>query len=173
MPPRRVGSPMGADERLAGMGIALPEPPAPAGAYAPVSMSGCIAFVSGQLPAGLDGRIAHTGKVGDGNAGEAAEAARLCAINVLAQLRAALGSLERVERVVRVAAFVNSEPGFAAHPAVADAASDVFFGAFGERGRHARIAVGAASLPLNAMVEIEAAFEVSGGPESSGPRARR
>lgn len=155
------------------MGVVLPEPPAPAGAYAPVVVSGGVAFVSGQVPAGPDGGIAYAGRVGDGNAGEAAEAARLCAVNALAQLRAALGSLDRVERVVRVAGFVNSEPGFAGHPKVIDAASDLFFGAFGERGRHARIAVGAASLPLDAMVEVEASFEVSGGPQPAGPRALR
>ena len=151
------------------MGVVLPEPPDPAGSYAPVAVSKGIAFVSGQVPVGPDGRIAYTGRVGDGNAAEAAEAARLCAVNALAQLRATLGSLERVERVVRVAGFVNSEPGFAGHPKVVDGASDLLFRAFGERGRHARIAVGAASLPLDAMVEVESSFEVSGGPQARRP----
>lgn len=148
---------MGAEERLAEIGVVLPEPPAPAGAYVPVAVHGNAAHVSGQLPVDAGGRLAYAGRVGDGNAGEAAEAARLCAVNVLAQLKAELGSLDRIARIARVAGFVNSEPGFAGHPAVVNAASDLFVKAFGEAGRHARIAVGAASLPLNAMVEIEAA----------------
>ena len=159
---------MGVDERLSEIGIELPVPPAPAGAYVPVAVSGGMAFVSGQVPAGPDGRIAYTGKVGDGNAAEAAKAARLCAVNALAHLKAALGSLDRIGRVVRVAGFVNSEPGFAGHPAVVDAASSLFFDALGERGRHARIAVGAASLPLDAMVEVEVAVEVLARPGRGG-----
>lgn len=157
------------DERIARLGIVLPKAPGAIGAYEPVVVSGGTAFVSGQVPVGLDGRMVHRGKVGDGNAIEAGEAAYLCAVNVLANLKAALGSLDRVERVVRVAGYVNSEPGFTAHPAVVDAASDLFLMVFGDRGRHARVAVGVAGLPLNAMVEVEAAFSVSGGPQR-GPR---
>lgn len=148
---------MGAEDRLAEIGVVLPEPPAPAGAYVPVAVHGGAAHVSGQLPIDAGGRLAYAGRVGDANAGEAAEAARLCAVNVLAQLRAELGSLDRVARMARVAGFVNSEPGFAGHPAVVNGASELFAAAFGDDGRHARIAVGAASLPLNAMVEVEAA----------------
>lgn len=148
---------MGAEERLAEIGIVLPDPPAPAGAYVPVAVHGGAAYVSGQIPVGADGRLAYAGRVDESNAGgRAAEAARLCAVNVLAQLRAELGSLDRVARIVRVAGFVNSGPDFSGHPAVVNAASEVFFAAFGEAGRHSRIAVGASSLPLGAMVEIEA-----------------
>lgn len=147
---------MGAEERLAEIGIVLPEPPAPAGAYVPVAVYGGAAYVSGQIPVGADGRPEYVGRVGAHNADKAAEAARLCAVNVLAQLKAELGSLDRVARIVRVAGFVNSEPDFEGHPAVVNAASDVFFQAFGEDGRHSRIAVGASGLPLGAMVEIEA-----------------
>lgn len=147
---------MGAEERLAEIGIVLPEPPAPAGAYVPVAVHGGTAYVSGQIPVDADGRLAYAGRVNASNADEAEEAARLCAVNVLAQLKAELGSLDRVARIVRVAGFVNSKPGFMGHPAVVNAASDVFFRAFGEDGRHSRIAVGASGLPLGAMVEIEA-----------------
>lgn len=147
---------MGAEERLAEIGIALPTPPRPAGSYAPVVVHGGMAFVSGQLPVGADGRLAYTGRADEAGAEKAAGAARLCAVNALAQLKAELGSLDRVARVVRVAGFVNSGPGFADHPAVVNGASDVFNAAVGDGGRHARIAIGAASLPLDAMVEIEA-----------------
>lgn len=152
---------MGAvEERLAEIGIAVPEPPPPAGAYVPVAVHGDTAYVSGQIPVDGDGRLAYEGRVDAANAGRAAEAARLCAVNVLAQLRAELGSLDRVARIVRVAGFVNSEPGFTGHPAVVNGASELFFRAFGEAGRHSRIAVGASGLPLGAMVEIEAAAAV-------------
>lgn len=147
---------MGAEERLAEIGIVLPEPPAPAGSYVPVAVYGGAAYVSGQIPVGADGRLEYVGRVSASNADEAADAARLCAVNVLAQLKAELGSLDRVARIVRVAGFVNSKPGFYGHPAVVNEASDVFFRAFGEDGRHSRIAVGASGLPLGAMVEIEA-----------------
>lgn len=147
---------MGAEERLAEIGIVLPSPPAPAGAYVPVSVHGDTAFVSGQLPVGADGRLAHTGRAEEAGAERAEEAARLCAVNALAQLKAELGSLDRVSRIVRVAGFVNSGPGFGGHPAVVNGASDVFFRAFGRDGRHSRIAVGVSSLPLDATVEIEA-----------------
>lgn len=148
---------MGAEERLAEIGIALPPPPRPAGSYAPVVLHESLAFVSGQLPVDAGGRLAYTGRADEAGAGRAAAAARLCAVNVLAQLKAELGSLDRVARIARLAGFVNSGPGFADHPAVVDGASDVICAAFGDGGgRHARIAVGASSLPLDAMVEIEA-----------------
>lgn len=149
---------MGAEERLAEIGIALPPPPRPAGSYAPVVLHESLAFVSGQLPVDAGGRLAYTGRADEAGAERAAAAARLCAVNVLAQLKAELGSLDRVARITRMAGFVNSGPGFAGHPAVVDGASDVICAAFGEGGggRHARIAVGASSLPLDAMVEIEA-----------------
>lgn len=151
---------MGAvEERLAEIGIAVPEPPPTAGAYVPVAVHGDTAYVSGQIPVDADG-LAYAGRVDAANADRAAEAARLCAVNVLAQLRAELGSLDRVARIVRVAGFVNSKPGFMGHSAVVDEASDLFLKAFGEAGRHSRIAVGASGLPLGAMVEIEAVAAV-------------
>lgn len=144
-----------AEERLAEIGIVVPEPPPPAGSYVPVAVHGGMAYVSGQIPVDADG-LAYAGRVDVSNSERAAEAARLCAVNVLAQLRAELGSLDRVARIVRVAGFVNSKPGFMGHSDVVDEASELFVRAFGEAGRHSRIAVGASGLPLGAMVEIEA-----------------
>lgn len=146
------------EERLAGMGITLPEPPEPAGSYVPAVRTGSLLYVSGQIPAS-GGRVEFSGSVSDGNVAEAREAARLCALNLLAQARAALGSLDRVSRVVRISGFVNAGPGFSGHPGVINAASDLLFEVFGEAGRHSRIAVGVAGLPLGAMVEIDGIFE--------------
>lgn len=148
------------DERLAELGITLPEPPAPAGSYAPVAVVGRTAVVSGQIPV-EGGRVAYRGRVTDANIGEARKAARLCAVNVLAQLRAELGSLDRVSRIASVTGFVNSGPEFERHPMVVDAASDLLTELFGGRGRHARVAVGASGLPLGAMAEVAATAELT------------
>ena len=147
------------EDRLAGMGIVLPDPPAPAGAYVPAVRTGNLVFLSGQIPL-RDGRVAFAGKVTEGNIEDARKSAKVCAINMLAQLKAVLGSLDRVKRIVRITGFVNSDPGFFRHPAVVDAASDLLFGVFGEAGRHSRIAVGVACLPLDSMTEIDAVVEV-------------
>ncbi len=152
---------MPAEERLAAYLLGpLPEAPAPAGAYSQVALAGGLAFVSGQLPISA-GRLLHAGPVGAENASEGREAARLCAVNVLAQLRAELGSLDRVSRIARLAGYVSSERGFAGQPAVMDGASDIVAAAFGPR-THARVAVGVPSLPLDAMVEVEAVAELAG-----------
>ena len=152
---------MSAEERLAAYLLGpLPESPAAAGAYAQVAVAGGLAFVSGQLPAS-GGRVRYTGAVGPENASEGREAARLCAINVLSQLKAELGSLDRVSRIVRLSGYVCSERGFAGQPAVMDGASDIVAAAFGPR-THTRVAIGVASLPLEAMVEVDAVAELAG-----------
>jgi len=89
------------------------------------------------------------------------ESARMCAINLLAQIKREIGDLEKVSKIVRISGFVNSVPGFSQHPKVINAASDLFFEIFGEKGKHSRIAVGVASLPLDSMTEIDAIVEVS------------
>lgn len=151
---------MPAEERLAAYLLGpLPEAPTPAGAYAQVAVAGGLAFVSGQLPVS-GGRLRYAGPVGAENASEGREAARLCAINVLAQLRAELGSLDRVARIARLSGYVSSERGFAGQPAVMDGASDIVAAAFGPR-THARVAIGVASLPLDAMVEVDAVAELA------------
>lgn len=143
------------EDRLRDLGISLPAPPAPAGSYVPVVVAGKTAYVSGQIPVS-GGRVAYTGRVTDGNMSDAKKSAEMCAVNILAHLKKELGDLERVSRIVRISGFVNSDPGFARHPEVINAASDLLFGVFGERGRHARIALGASSLPLDSMTEIDA-----------------
>jgi enamine deaminase RidA (YjgF/YER057c/UK114 family) len=147
------------EDKLKSLNITLPTPPKPAGSYIPVVASGNLVFVSGQIPM-QDGKVIFTGKVPtEKSVEEAQKAARLCAINILAQLKANLGSLDKITRIIRVSGFVNSTPDFAEQPKVINAASDLFFEIFGENGRHSRIAVGVASLPLNSTVEIDAVVE--------------
>lgn len=147
------------DEKLKSLGITLPVPPKPAGSYIPVVISGNLAFVSGQIPM-QDGKVAFTGKVpSDRTLEDAQSAARICAINILAQLKASLGSLDKISKIVRVSGFVNSASDFTDHPKIINAASDLFFEIFGEKGKHSRIAVGVSSLPLNSTVEIDMIVE--------------
>ncbi len=147
--------------RLKDAGIVLPTPPAPAGNYVPVVVTGRLAVVSGQI-ASKDGKVAIKGKLGaDVSVEQGVEAAKLCAINILTQLKAAIGDLDRVTRCVRLAGFVNCTPDFTDQPKVMNGASDVMALAFGEAGKHARAAVGAPSLPLGTAVEVEAMFEIA------------
>lgn len=145
------------------LGITLPDMVAPAANYVPFVRTGPLLFISGQITMGADKTLKHVGIVGkDIDAAEAREAARLCAINVLAVASAALGgNLDRVVRVVKVTGFVNAVPGYAQQPEVVNGASDLFVDVFGDKGRHARAAVGAGSLPRNVAVEVEAIFEVA------------
>jgi enamine deaminase RidA (YjgF/YER057c/UK114 family) len=148
------------EKRLADLGIVIPAAAAPAANYVPFVRSGNLLFPSGQLPM-KEGKLAVTGLLGrdlDTAAGQ--EAARLCAINVLAQAKAALGDLEKIRRLVKINVYVASAPDFTEQHLVGNGASDLFAGVLGERGKHARVAVGMAALPLNAAVEIEAVLEV-------------
>ncbi len=147
------------EEKIESIGIKLPIPPTPAGSYVPVIRSGNLLFVSGQIPM-KDGKVVFTGKVSDDNLETAQKSARMCAINILAQLKRELGDLEKVAKIVRLSGFVNSEPEFSQQPKVINSASDLFFEIFGEIGKHSRIAVGVASLPLNSMTEIDAIVEI-------------
>ena len=147
------------EEKIESIGIELPTPPTPAGSYVPVIRSGNLLFVSGQIPM-KDGKVVFTGKVSDDNLETAQKSARMCAINILAQLKRELGDLEKVAKIVRLSGFVNSEPEFSQQPKVINSASDLFFEIFGEIGKHSRIAVGVASLPLNSMTEIDAIVEI-------------
>jgi enamine deaminase RidA (YjgF/YER057c/UK114 family) len=150
--------------RLAELGIELPAPVAPVANYVPYVRTGALLVISGQLPIGLDGKLApdHVGKLAPGGTVDLARAAaRLCAINVLAQAKAALGDLDAITRVVRLGGFFNVAGSFDALPQAMNGASDLMAEAFGERGRHARTTVGVAHLPLNALAEVEAMFEVA------------
>lgn len=146
------------EERLKELDITLPNPPQPAGAYTPVTISKNLAFVSGQVPM-QDGAIKYKGVVNDANIDMAKESAKLCAINILAQLQKKVG-LDRVQKFIRLGGFVRSDPDFTAHPQVIDAASNLIFSVFGERGRHTRVAVGTISLPLGSMTEIDAIVQI-------------
>ena len=149
------------ENRLSELGITLPEPAAPVANYVAYVVSGNLVFVSGQVTIGPDG-IEYQGKVGDDiSVDDAVKAARLCAINILSQVKAACGGdLERVRRCVKLGGFVNSTPEFTDHPKVINGASDLMVDALGDRGKHARFAVGAGSLPLNVAVEVDAVFEI-------------
>jgi len=147
------------ETRIAEMGIALPAAAAPAANYVPFMRSGNLLFTAGQLPL-RDGKLVSTGLVGaDLDVAAGQDAARQCAINILAQAKAALGSLDSVARIVKITVFVASAPGFTQQHLVANGASDLLAEVFGEAGQHARSAVGVASLPLDAPVEIEAIIE--------------
>ena len=148
-------------ERLEALGIELPEPAAPAANYVPFVRTGSHVFVSGQVPI-RDGKQDYRGKVGvDYSLEEAQEAARLVGMNIVAVVAAACdGDLERVRRCVKLGGFVNCTDDFENHTAVINGASDLMVGAFGEKGRHARFAVGTNKLPFNVPVEIDAVFEI-------------
>jgi enamine deaminase RidA (YjgF/YER057c/UK114 family) len=150
------------EKKLADLGITLPTPAAPVANYVPFVRTGNFMVVSGQLCFDAEGKLVATGQLGGGVSVENGQkAARACAVNLLAQLKAALGDLDKIARVVRLGGYINSAPGFADGPKVMNGASDLMVAAFGDRGRHARTTIGVAALPLNAAVEVEAAFEVS------------
>jgi len=146
--------------RLAELGVALPDAPAPAANYVPFVQIGDIVYVSGQISNGPDGLI--TGKLGaDMDVAGGAAAAKTCAISLLAQVRAACGGdIERLVRVVKLTGFVNSTAKFTEQPKVINGASDFLVEALGDAGRHSRSAVSAASLPLGVAVEIEGIFQI-------------
>ena len=148
------------EEKLEKLGIKLPVPPTPAGSYIPVVKTGNLLFISGQIPM-EDGKVVFSGKVSDENIETAQKSAKICAINILAQIKKEVKDLDKVSRIVRLSGFVNSDPSFFQHPKVINAASDLIFEIFGEKGKHSRVAVGVASLPLNSMTEIDAIVQVS------------
>lgn len=148
------------EEKIEELGIKLPEPPTPAGSYVPAVRTGNLVYISGQIPM-EEGKVVFTGKVSDENLETAQKSARMCAINILAQIKREVGNLDKVSRIIRLSGFVNSVPEFSQQPKVINPASDLMFEIFGEKGKHSRIAVGVASLPLNSMTEIDAIVEVA------------
>jgi enamine deaminase RidA (YjgF/YER057c/UK114 family) len=151
----------GPSTRLAELGLRLPEVPQPLAAYVPAVRTGNLVYSSGQVPV-VDGSLVATGKVGaEVSPEDAAACARIAALNGLAAVAAEAGGLEAVARVVKVVVFVSSAPGFTAHPQVANGASGLLGEVFGDAGRHARSAVGVASLPLDAPVEVELVVELA------------
>ena len=151
---------MSIDQRLAELGINLPEPAAPVAAYVPAVEANGVLHISGQISVDENGELIK-GRLGedmDVDAGTAA--ARRCGIMLIAQMKAALGSLDRVQRVVKLGAFVSSAASFTDQPKVANGASVLMQEVFGEAGRHARSAVGVPVLPLGVAVEIDAVVAV-------------
>ena len=149
------------EERLEGLGIALPKPAAPVANYVPYVQTGNLLFIAGQISrtpdgANMPGKLGDTMTVEQGYA-----AARSAAIFAIAAIKSAVGDLDRVSRIVRVFSMVNCAPDFGDQPNVADGASDLFVGVFGDKGRHARCAIGHASLPGGAAIELEIIVEVA------------
>ncbi len=148
------------EERLAELGLAVPEVAKPVAAYVPAVRTGDYIFTSGQLPM-RSGELMLTGKVGaEVTPDEAYECAQQCALNAIAAVRAEIGDLTLVKRIVKVVAFVASTPDFTGQPGVANGASELFGKVFGDAGVHARSAVGVSVLPLDAPVEVEILVEV-------------
>jgi enamine deaminase RidA (YjgF/YER057c/UK114 family) len=148
------------EEQLKQMGLELPEAAKPVAAYIPAVRVGDLVFVSGQIPV-KEGQIAYQGKVGaERTQAEGYEAAKLCALNALAAVKALVGSLDEIE-IVQVRGFVNCTPDFGNHPEVINGASEFLVELFGEKGRHARAAVGASSLPRDVTVEVEMVVRVA------------
>ena len=148
------------DKRLEELGIKLPVPPDPLGAYVPAVTSGHLLYISGQLPL-IDGNLAYKGKVGgDVKEEEAYQAARIASINALAVIKKHLGGFDKLKRILKLTGYVASAQGFNSQAGVINGASDFFFEVLGEAGRHARVAVGVSELPADSPVEIEVIAEV-------------
>ncbi|HEU5143626.1 MAG TPA: RidA family protein [Dermatophilaceae bacterium] len=149
------------EDRLSALGLTLPEVVPPVAAYVPALRDGNLVFTSGQLPM-VDGKLSATGKVGaEVSAEDAKGYAATCALNAIAAIKAELGDLDRVSRVVKVVGFVASDPAFTGQPGVINGASELLGEAFGDKGVHARSAVGVAVLPLDAPVEVEVIVSVA------------
>lgn len=151
---------MSFEQALTQLGIILPAPPKPVATYVPVVRAGNLLFLSGVIPF-RDGKLAVEGKLGkDLTVEQGYEASRIALLNALAIVRSEIGTLDRVRKLVRVVGYVASAEGFVQQPAVINGASDLLVKIFGDAGRHARVALGAAELPLNAPVELELIVEV-------------
>lgn len=151
---------MPVEENLQSMGYVLPAVAKPVASYVPAVRTGNLIFVSGQVPT-ESGQMKWHGQVGaDLSEDDAYDAARTAALNALAALKSVAGDLDNVRRIVRVTGYVSSDPGFTNQSVVVDGASDFLVKLFGDRGQHARVAIGVAALPLDAPVEIELIAEV-------------
>ncbi len=149
------------EARLKELGLDIPTPAAPAANYVPFVVSGRQVFLAGQITL-WNGELKHVGKLGDSLAvKDGQEAARVCALNLIAQAKAACGGdLDRVARWLKITGYINSTPGFADQAKVMNGASDLLVSVFGDKGRHARAAVGVAALPFNVAVEVDGIFEL-------------
>ncbi len=151
---------MGYEARIGELGLELPPPAKPLGAYVPAVRVGDLLFLSGVLPM-KSGELKYRGKLGkELNVDEGYQAARLAVLNALANAKGELGSLDKVERVVKVVGYVASAAGFDTQPKVVNGASELLVGIFGENGKHARAAVGVNELPLNSPIELELTLRI-------------
>jgi enamine deaminase RidA (YjgF/YER057c/UK114 family) len=151
------------EEKLSSIGITLSTPPQPIGSYIPVVQSGNLIFVSGQIPL-VNGTLPekYKGKIPNKvSINDAIEGARQCTINGLEQINKFLGNLERITKFVKISGYVNCDPSFKDHPKVINGASDFLLEIFDEKGKHTRVAIGANSLPLDSIVEIDILCEVN------------
>lgn len=149
------------EEKLSQMGWELPEAPAPAGAYVPCVQTGNLVFVSGQIPR-VKGEVRYRGHVGSElSVEDGVKAAQICALNALSALKKEVGSLDAIRRIVKVSGFVASAPGFHQQPKVIDGASMLLAELYGDKGLHARAAVGVNELPLGVAVELEMIVELA------------
>ena len=152
------------EDHLRRLGLSLPDPPKPVGAYVPAVRSGPFLFVSGMIPM-ISGEVIYKGRIGEAlSLEQGQEAARLALLNALSVIREALGGLDRIGRIVRLTGYVSSASGFTQQAQVLNAASGLLVEVFGETGRHARSAIGAAVLPLDAAVELELIVTVNETP---------
>ena len=161
-----VGTTAAVEQRLAELGLQLPEVVPPVAAYVPAVRDGDLVWTAGQLPM-VSGKLPETGKVGEGEGfvspERAKELAATCALNALAAVKSAVGDLDAIERVVKVVGFVASDPAFTGQPGVINGASELLGKVLGDAGVHARSAVGVAVLPLDAPVEVEITVRVRAG----------
>jgi enamine deaminase RidA (YjgF/YER057c/UK114 family) len=154
------------EEKLRQMGFELPEPPKPVASYVPCVRTGNLVFVSGQVPR-EKGVLRYSGHVGaERSLEEGQQAARMCALNGLSAIKQEVGSLDRIRRIVKLTGFVASAAGFTDQPKVVDGASVLLAELFGERGQHARAAVGVNELPLGSTVEVEMIVELEAEPRA-------
>jgi enamine deaminase RidA (YjgF/YER057c/UK114 family) len=148
------------ENKIKELGLQLPEPPKPLAAYIPAKQTGNLVFTAGQLPM-VNGEIILKGLLGqDVEIEPAYNAAKICTLNALSAIKGVIGDLDKIKQVVRVVGYVASVPTFTQQPAVVNGASEFLLEVFGDKGKHARSAVGMAVLPLNAAVEIELTVEV-------------
>ena len=150
------------EKKLKELGIELPEAAKPVAAYVPAVKAGDFVYTAGQIPV-VDGQVKYTGQIGKARTVEEGyEAAKICAINCLSAVKSLIGSLDKVEQIVKLTGFVNTEPGYGNQPLVINGASEFLLEVFGEKGAHARSAVGVSGLPLDSLVEIEMIVKVKG-----------
>ena len=149
------------EEKIEKLGYNLPETPEPVAEYIPAKQTGNLIFCSGQGPVKENGEFLYSGKVGiDVNEKEAYEAARLCGLNALAAIKSVTGSLDKIDNIVKLRGFVNSASDFTDQPQVVNGASELIVEIFGEKGKHARSALGTSVLPDDIPVELEMIVEI-------------